>query len=171
MLRRISAPLLASIFAFALSPLLFISASNAETAAYRTQRVSFHVDSRPDGFTRVYYSCSSVEAQVETLLQQLGARNVMVRCTGGIDPVLPEVAWESDVDVRFDALTLVGPGAPGAMQASFRDIRIHEWDSCYLLRQTFDEVAPGFVLRNIMFPNSCSSSRSAFRLELTTLFP
>lgn len=151
--------------------LLKATAASAEIAAFRTHRLSFHIDSRPDVGLRVYYNCDSVESQLESLLEQMGARNIDVRCTGGFDRNLPEIAWEADVDLRFDALKLVGSGTPGAIRAAFQDIRIHEWDSCYLLRQTFDEVKSDFVLKNVSGPNRCFSANDSFRLELSTLFP
>lgn len=165
MIRVISASILSAIF------MIGASSAQAATAALFTQNVSFQVDSRPGTSGRVYYNCDSVEGQIESMLEQMGAVNIQVSCTGGIDSHRPQIAWDASVDATFDTLHPVRPGTPGAINAAMRSVQIHEWDSCYLLNQAFQEVAPSFALQNVVGPRSCSSMRSAFRVELESLFP
>lgn len=67
---------------------LIISALLISTSAFAgewvTKKVSFSPRTYTGGTTH-YYSCSAVENTVESHLEALGATNVKVRCSGGID--------------------------------------------------------------------------------------
>lgn len=145
--------------------------AKAESAVMMSNHVSFHVDSNPGFSGKVYYDCDGVETQLTSFLKQLGAQRINVQCTGGIDRYTPSVAWEAEVDLRFDSLRLTKPGASGSVPATFRKVSVFEWDGCYLLTQAFAELQQSFDLKNVSGPSACFNSSSRFRLELTTLFP
>ena len=44
-----------------------------------------HTDAGIDGFSRNYYSCDFAEATLENHLEVLGASNISVSCSGGIE--------------------------------------------------------------------------------------
>jgi hypothetical protein len=139
-------------------------------AAVPAHRVSIHKEftlwsSTPTG--SIYYNCDSVEDAVTELLSKLGARNISVRCTGGIQDYEPPM--DAFVDVTFDALKLAAINDTGIVMANWTPISIHSWDDCELKSAIFTNTMSGFSMTNVKV-SSCSSTSSQFRASLTTLF-
>ena len=76
-----------------------LSASGAFASEYVSRKMSFSPMTN-SGWNRTYYSCDWAENQAERHLKAMGAQNVRVTCTGGID-----YNWVSPIFVRarFDA--------------------------------------------------------------------
>lgn len=115
----------------------------------------------------VYYNCDSVENAVTDLLTKLGASNIRVWCTGGLQDNQPPM--DAYVDVSFDALKLAAINDTGIVMAHWTPIKIHTWDSCELETEIFNNTRSGFSMTNVAV-SRCSSSTSQFRASLTTLF-
>jgi len=133
-------------------------------------RVSAHKEfiirsSTIDGWT--YYNCDSVEDTVSDLLSQLGATNISVRCTGGIQDDQP--LMDAFVDVKFDALKVAGASDTDTVMANWTPVKINSWDNCDLKSQILKETQSGFSMMDVKV-SSCWDSSSPFRASLTTLF-
>jgi hypothetical protein len=59
-------------------------AFNAFAVEFTTTTFS-HTDTGIDGFSRNYYSCDFAESALESHLETLGASNISVSCSGGIE--------------------------------------------------------------------------------------
>ena len=59
-------------------------AFNAFAVEFTTTTFS-HTDTGIDGFSRNYYSCDFAESALESHLEKLGASNISVSCSGGIE--------------------------------------------------------------------------------------
>ncbi len=79
---------------------LLFAVSSAFASEYVTRKLSWSPMTN-SGWTTTYYSCSWAEGQVETHLENLGAQNISVICSGGI-----EMGWTSPVfiNAKFDVL-------------------------------------------------------------------
>ena len=133
-------------------------------------RVSTHKEfvirsSTIDGW--VYYNCDSVEDTVTDLLTKLGAGNISVRCTGGIQDDQP--LMDAFVDVTFDALKVAGASDTDTVMAKWTPVKIDSWDNCDLKSQILKETQSGFSMMDVKV-SSCWDSSSPFRASLTTLF-
>ena len=115
----------------------------------------------------VYYNCDSVEQTVTDLLSELGAKNISVRCTGGIEYGRPPM--DAYVDVSFDALKLAAINDTDTVMANWTPLQIRSWDNCDLKSQILKNTQSGFSMTDVKV-SSCSSSSSQFRASLTTLF-
>lgn len=115
----------------------------------------------------VYYNCDSVEQAVTDLLSKLGASNISVRCTGGIDHSHPPM--DAYVDVTFDALKLAAINDTDIVMANYLPVKIRSWDDCDLKSQIFKNTQSGFSMTDVKV-SSCSNPSSAFKASLKTLF-
>jgi hypothetical protein len=132
-----------------------------------TTETDFMVRSRVGFGENVYYNCDVVESNLESMLVKMGATNVHVECTGGIDDFRPPYAWESQVHMSFEAMK---PAAEGAtdMRGEYKAVDFKSWDNCYLYQQAFEEVKSGFDIKDAKV-GSCSSSNSGFSLKANIL--
>jgi hypothetical protein len=91
-----------------------IASTSALAETWVTKTVRFTIPSRDLG-TVTYYNCDSVEDAVERNLETLGATNISVRCTGGLDTWNP--GWSTDAMVRatFDTIVPTGNGGQERM--------------------------------------------------------
>ena len=117
---------------------LFVS-----TAAFATEYVSKKLSWSPmthSGWTETYYNCDWAEGQVESHLQSLGAQNISVSCSGGI-----QWNWTSPifVNAKFDVPT------NGSVS---RDVTLSGNDACNFNTDFLDRVIP-------MFPGVAVRSR------------
>jgi hypothetical protein len=141
---------------------------HAEVPAHRVStHKEFSIRSSTSPGESVYYNCDSVENAVTDLLSKLGARNISVWCTGGIQYDQPPM--DAFVDVSFDALNLANINDTGIVMANWTPIKIHSWDDCELKTQIFNNTQSGFSMSNVRLA-SCLNSTSQFRASLTTLF-
>ncbi len=85
---------------------LLVSAS-AFASELVSQKVAFHVGGRVLG-REIYYSCESVRYAVKKHLVTLGAENVRVSCSGGLDHFNRRNAWPALVRASFDAPVATG---------------------------------------------------------------
>lgn len=85
---------------------LLVSAS-AFASEVVSQKVSFNVGGRVLG-NETYYTCNSVKYAVKKHLATLGAENVRVTCSGGLDHLSRWSAWPALVRASFDAPVTTG---------------------------------------------------------------
>ena len=107
------------------------------SSAFASEYVSRKLNWSPrthNGGTVSYYNCDSVEATVESHLADLGAQNVRVSCSGGI-----EMGWTTPAHVRATFEVAV-PGANGTS----RQVVIAGRESCSLNVEFLDAALPLF---------------------------
>ncbi len=115
----------------------------AATSAFATEYASKKLSWSPmthSGWNRTYYNCDWAEGQVESHLKTLGAQNISVSCSGGID-----WNWTSPIFVRakFDVPT------NGTVS---RGVTLSGSESCSFNTEFLDTVIP-------MFPGVAVRSR------------
>ena len=76
-------------------------AFNASAVEFVTKTFK-HTDSGIDGFSRNYYNCDWAEKTVESHLEKLGASNITVNCTGGIEHDISWGMWPVSIVAKFD---------------------------------------------------------------------
>lgn len=123
--------------------------SSAFASEYVSRKLSFSPRTHHGG-TITYYNCDAVEAMAESHLQALGASNVRVSCSGGI-----EMGWMTPVFVRasFDAVV------PGENYGTVQ-ITLKGNESCHLNTEFLDaaiKLFPGVKVDSKRA--SCSGSR------------
>lgn len=125
----------------------------AVSSAFATEFVSRKMSWSPrthHGGTVTYYNCDSVESTVESHLKALGAQNVRVSCSGGI-----EMGWTmpAHVSAKFDA------PVPAENEIVHEEtLKGHE--SCYLNTEFLDAAIPMFPGVKVLSKRaSCSGSR------------
>ncbi|MEZ0392937.1 MAG: hypothetical protein ACAH59_12025 [Pseudobdellovibrionaceae bacterium] len=160
-MRFLMIPLL-SLFGFSIAPASVLTEKNQ-------QQMSFYLDSRFDAGHDVYYNCQSVEMSVTLFLQQLGAQNVYVRCSGGIDDLYPPPAWPAHLNLSFQSLKTASTSVANPISADWKEISINAFDDCFLLSQIFGKIQPGMDIKDVDGPNHCFEPDSAFHLKLKAL--
>lgn len=158
--------LLTLLFA-ALLPLSFSIAEDV-SAKWEKYEKDFAIDSNLDFGGHIYYNCRDMEYRVEQFLEKMGAKEIQVRCYGGIDHFLPPIAWESSISMNFSALRM---NADSQMKASWKTVQLRSYDDCHLLNQIFMHVKGDFEIMNLEGPAYCGSRNGTFRVKLDTLWP
>lgn len=130
-----------------------IAALFAVSSAFASEYVSRKLSFSPrmyNGGTVTYYNCDSVENTVESHLESLGAQNVRVSCTGGI-----EMGWNTPahVSASFDVLV-------PEIDAPSRGASLSGRDSCSLNVEFLDAAIPLFPgVKVLSKRSSCSGGR------------
>lgn len=150
------------------------SAAMAADSAKDVQAVKTHnsfdfvINGHTDMGNEVYYNCRSVEDFTETMLTKLGATNISVSCTGGIDWGMPTLY--PSVTVSFDSIRLPSATATGAqVAATWTDVKIHDFDNCHLANQVLKGVQDHFDIQGLKTSGMCSDSNDSYSFQLSTL--
>ena len=117
----------------------------------------------------VYYNCDSAEDQVEDMLVKMGASNVHVTCTGGLDTFNPGMSFPAHISVSFETMRAAA-NSSDATSSDWKTVSIRSFDNCFMMSQVYENVKDSFEMKDVKAPRSCARADSSFRLEFTTLF-
>ncbi len=139
--------------------------ANMVPTAEKTVTKKFRMDSRSDFGARVYYNCDSVEVRGEELLEELGATNIDVECSGGIDPFnrYPQDAY---VEATF---TVKVEDEKGEGLGMYEDFYFRSHTSCDLFKSFFKGVKDAFSFSSLDRVRSCSGRMNNIRIKGTVL--
>ncbi|MEX0799142.1 MAG: hypothetical protein WD025_06840 [Bacteriovoracaceae bacterium] len=150
-----------ALLAFSVS---FATAQVVDTVE-KTQTESFRIDSRTDFGGRVYYACESVEHKTEALLKELGAYDISVRCSGGIDP-WGGYAREAFVKTTF---TVKSENAQGDQDGSYEEFEFKSFGSCHLYSEVFSQVKDAFEFERLDKVRRCFRSNDRITISGSVL--
>lgn len=143
--------------------LLMLIVSPVFAADYEAKETRFTIQDR-FGFDRVFFNCDNVEITARQILREMGAKEIDVRCRGGLD------RWNGNhlpafVEASFMALNteLEGPIEPRAESVGFRRPR-----DCYLFNSIVNGVKDDFEIAELNM-RRCSNLRSPTRIEMLIL--
>lgn len=104
---------------------------------FATKRISFSPSTYSGSGTTTYYNCDSVEDMAESHLEDLGAINVSVRCSGGLEMggTPAHLSGSFDVPVTAEEVAVVRV--------------LKGFNSCRLNSEFLDTVLPMFPLVTI----------------------
>lgn len=121
---------------------LLISSLNAFSAEEKF--VVSHI--LPGGY--VYYDCDVVEDRTVDMLEALGATDINVRCTGGLDKWNPQFSTSARVKTSFEV----------PAEGELTTVELKGWQGCYLATTIFENVVENFAVENLDVSN-CSTFR------------
>lgn len=133
---------------------LLFAMSSAFASEYVSRKLSWSPMTH-SGWTTTYYNCSWAEDAVEDHLTSLGAENVRVSCSGGI-----EMGWNTPVFItaKFD---VVVPGANGSTREVRLANRAGNNDSCSFNVEFLDRAIPLFPgVKVLSKRSSCMGGRT-----------
>ncbi len=142
--------------------------ASAEQFAYPAMsEVSYSLPSHVGGGDQIYYNCDSVESTVKSMLKKLGAEDIRVRCTGGIDEwSTPTSAF---VTAKFVAASMVKNNQAPRV-ASIKSVTLRDDGNCHLYNETLMALSEGMELDVVDGPSYCSSgSRIRNKFEVSVL--
>lgn len=147
---------------------LGLGIANATVPASKVSHsVEFTLSPHFDLGHKVYYSCSSAEDQIEMQMERMGATNVDVRCTGGLDDFRPEFSTPAFISMTYDVLK---SNAAGNIAADWKTVKANSYNNCFMMTQLFKQVAHTFEMQNVKVSGHCMNPDSPFRLKFTGLF-
>jgi hypothetical protein len=136
-------------------------------ANYQNHNISFSISNFGDSGSRVFYSCDSVESEVENLLEELGAKSIRVSCTGGIDVFNPRFSRPAFVRVNFESLT---EDSDTLIETNIVKLNIKAAGSnCHLIKQSFRGIENKFITSNVRQRQCRSGYGSQFERTVMTL--
>ena len=137
---------------------LLISSTMAGEFAERD--LFFRIDSSTAFGGRVYYDCDHVENKTRSMLKTLGAQDIEVRCSGGIDPFgQRSISWESSVKTTFKAPT----------SGKYQAVEFSDFDSCHLASEILDNIDESFITRNTDRSRLCFMHDEPYTITLEVL--
>ena len=130
---------------------------------------SFAVNSNWDFGGKIYYRCDTVENTAKEMLQVMGARNVQVKCYGGITDTTPSFAWDSSLDVKYDSVKEASASDSQTVQADYSSAVVKDYQNCFLANQLFKKFQKTFSIKNLSGLRSCSSPDSNYKYSFDVL--
>ncbi len=143
---------------------VLFAVSSAFASEYVTKKLSWSPMSH-SGWTTTYYNCSWAEDAVESHLKDLGAQNVNVSCSGGI-----EMGWNTPVFItaKYDVAV---PAANDVAREVRLSSRAGNGDSCSFNVEFLDRAIPSFPGVKILSKrSSCMGGRTdswSYNLSIT----
>ena len=128
-----------------LALVLTLISSSAFAVGYQSVNTSYTIFSNVGG-NNVYYNCDSVERNVENLLEEMGARNISVRCTGGLDR-WGRMSTSAFVRASFEALSYSMPN--DGTHFAVEKVSINERGACHLYNTSVKALAKNFELTEL----------------------
>ena len=116
--------------------------SNAYAIGYKAVSANYTIFSNVGG-AQVYYNCDSVENDVERMLEEMGAKNIRVRCSGGLD-TFGRFSTSAFVRAHFEVLSYEVSN-DGTIFSSER-VEIKERDNCHLYNTSFRALSKFFEM-------------------------
>jgi hypothetical protein len=139
--------------------------SSAFAVGYKEYKSSFTISDRGDAGSRVYYNCDSVEDAVEDMLTKLGAMDINVRCTGGLDR-FGNMHMPAHVKTSYSAINLESDNDVN-MSVGVESERIRERGQCRLLNSIFSEIKENFEIASFSTKRcSRSTSRTLIKFDV-----
>jgi hypothetical protein len=132
-------------------------------ATVKVQKEFRYTDAGMDGFSKNYYSCDFAEDALEQHLVQLGATDIKVRCSGGI-----EHNWTSPISLRASFANF--ESADGRYASSRTEVLStrNSGDACYFHTKLLDKLLTLFPnVRVDEKSNSCMNSHSRWQYVLS----
>ena len=132
---------------------------------YVDQEMKFHFSSN-----RSYYSCSYAEKQTEKYLTMLGAKDIEIRCTGGIQSGSPSWAW-APVSVRasFQALVAVDSSEKDSVPVEENSLTFKGRGSCDFNSKLIKTALGHFEATVEHGFSNCFNSNGSYNYDVITL--
>lgn len=136
---------------------------NVYAAEYERKDANFTIRDRV-GFDIVYYNCDSVEQTVESILGEMGAKDIRVRCTGGLDRMgfnhLP-----ARVNAEFEA---INAELDGKISVNIDEVKFRNHRNCHLYNSIVNAVQDQFEIAHIEM-RRCHRIGGATRIHMSVL--
>ena len=126
-----------------LAILFLMFTTSVMSAEYKAQETKFTIPTWTLYGSTVYYNCDSVEYKAKDLLQTLGAKNVDVKCTGGID-VIGRIHLPARVSATFETLQ----NGSGRINATYKEVVFKDFDECHLYNTIYKKVRSNFDMED-----------------------
>lgn len=152
---------------------LFLMALLAFSGAYaqtvntvdKTVSTDFRVASHTTFGNRVYYVCDVVESAAKTLLETLGAKDVEVRCSGGLDPYS---GYARDAHVKA-TYTVKAMSEDGESEGTYQEFEFKKFGSCHLYAEVLEGVKGDFDFERLDRVRTCFRSDDNIRITGSVL--
>jgi hypothetical protein len=131
---------------------------------------SFTLNSNWDFGGKVYYSCDSVEGTATDMLKKMGARNVSVDCSGGMDATNP--GWppmDAYLSVKYDSVKAASGNDGQTVQADYASVVLRDYQNCFMANQLFKKFSPTFDIKDLTGLRSCMEPESNYKYSFDVL--
>ncbi len=143
---------------------IFALSTSVFAAGYQTVSAKYTIFSNVGSGGSIYYNCDSVENKVEDLLELMGAKNIRVRCTGGLDTFGGRFSTPPRVRATFDAVR--SNVRNDGTYASVKRVEIRKRNNCHLYNSSFKALSRYFEISNAK-TSHCSLSRASRRTRIS----
>ncbi len=127
------------------------------------EAVDFPIWEQTGAGNQTFYSCDGLEDLTKSFLQKLGATNVQVSCSGGIDQGGIGYDGSPDVQAKFTALRV---SAKGATQAgNYRHFVISGRDNCAAAQAIFAGIRKAMSITGVTGDSRFCESYERYDIE------
>ncbi|MEC9284165.1 MAG: hypothetical protein VX642_15725 [Bdellovibrionota bacterium] len=117
---------------------------NVYAAEYERKEANFTIRDRV-GFDIVYYNCDSAEYTVESILEEMGAKDIRVRCTGGLDPI-GSIHLPARINAEFEA---INAELDGKISVKIDEVKFRNHKNCHLYNSVVKAVQDQFEIAHM----------------------
>jgi hypothetical protein len=146
-----------------ISIIAMISAT-AYGADFERKTINYSISDRTGNGERIFYNCDSVETKTKAMLKKLGAKDINVDCTGGLDR-FGRHHMPAYVSADFMALN---SELSGNRNVAFQTVKFVERNNCHFVNSSLKSLSEVLEISEISLRN-CTSSRSTARASVTVL--
>ncbi len=133
------------------------AAQAGESRGLTTTKVNILVDGW-EGRSRTYYDCSYAKRVTKNILKKMGAQEIKVSCTGGLDRNSRMMPTPINLQAEFAALSR---GGSGEFETESSRFSIKYNQDCILPATIFNNLLPHFEATNVTQPSTCRTGRMA----------
>jgi hypothetical protein len=145
--------------------ILCLISTSAFAVGYEEYKSNFTISERTGDGARVYYNCDSVESAVEDMLVKLGALDINVRCSGGLDQ-FGNMHMPANIKSSYRAINLESDSDVN-MSVGVESEKIRNRSQCHLLNSVFMNIKGNFEIASFS-KRSClrSSDRALIKFDV-----
>lgn len=142
-----------------------VTPSKAEQAIHTVSSVNIYVSEMAGPGNHVYYSCDTLEDLTSAMLKKMGAFDIRVSCSGGLD----NGTYWGPATVRASFAHAVRSTGQDSRPASYRSVTMKDFDNCHAAQEIFAGLKPKLDLSSVSGEKSWCGPQDSYRIDVSAL--
>lgn len=152
--------LIASLFSLLMIP---STPAQAASAVPVTSSVSFSIFESTGGGNYTYYSCDGLESLTKSMLKKMGAGDIRVSCSGGLDG--GQYFGSPYIRASFVHPVLASGGA----DAEYKEVTLRGSDNCHAAQEIFAALRTKLDLASVEGDRRFCEARQSYKIQVEAL--
>lgn len=128
-----------------------------------TSSVSFSIFESTGGGNYTYYSCDALEDLTKSMLKKMGASDIRVSCSGGLDG--GQYFGSPSVRASFVHPVRANEGA----RAQYKSVTLKDSDNCHAAQEIFSAIRVKLDLASVSGDRPFCEPRQSYKIQVQAL--